>query len=213
MLIALLPDRPKHDNLHLLERIDLNFRLQISIVADALNLTRFKVAGILPTLALNVSNSKYNGLMRIINASIPDFEREAEEQEVIPSKKTTTPPNRPERRQRQPSNVGAMRLPSNPFVNSLTQEYTIEEEPQEKVQDSSPKPWEDLQAELAKAKQKTFEFSFEVGTLQASLSKTDASGMESLLAKAVLEHFTLDFSLTKYEMTVDLLLRHAPNKS
>ena len=106
-----------------------------------------------------------------------------------------------------------MRLPSNPFVNSLTQEYTIEEEPQEKVQDSSPKPWEDLQAELAKAKQKTFEFSFEVGTLQASLSKTDASGMESLLAKAVLEHFTLDFSLTKYEMTVDLLLRHAPNKS
>ena len=213
MLIALLPDRPKQDDLHLLERIDLHFRLQISIVADALNLTRFKVAGILPTLALNVSNSKYNGLMRIINASIPNFEREAEEQEVIPSQKTTMPPNRPERRQRQPSNVDAMRLPSNPFVNSLTQEYTIEEEPQEKEQDSSPKPWEDLQAELAKAKQKTFEFSFEVGMLQASLSKADASGVESLLAKAVLEHFTLDFSLTKYEMTVDLLLRRAPNKS
>jgi len=128
--------------------------------------------------------------MRIINASIPNFEREAEEQAVIPSKKMTTPPNRPATCQRQPSNVGAMWLPSNLFVNSLTQEYTIEEEPQEKEQDSSPKPWEDLQAELAKAKQKTFEFSFEVGTLQASLSKTDASGMESLLAKAVLEHFT-----------------------
>jgi len=134
LLIALLPDRPKHDNLHLLERIDLNFRLQISIVADALNLTRFKVAGVLPTLAVNVSNSKYNGLMRIINASIPDFEREAEEEEVTPSK---MPPNRPEGRQRQPSNLGAMRLPSNPFVNSL-QEYTIEEEPQEKEQDCHP---------------------------------------------------------------------------
>jgi len=71
-----------------------------------------------------------------------------------------------------------MRLPSNLFVNSLTQEYTIEEEPQEKEQDSSPK-------------QKTFEFSFEVGTLQASLSRTDASGTESLLAKAMLKHFTL----------------------
>lgn len=33
--------------------------------------------------------------------------------------------------------------------------------------------------------------------------------MESLLAKAVLEQFTLDLSLTKYEMTVDLLLRYA----
>ena len=145
--------------------------------------------------------------MQIINALIPNFECEAEEQV---SKKTAM--HHPERHQRQPSNVGAMRLPSNPFVNSLTQEYTIEEELPEKEQDSSPKPWEDLQAELAKAKQKTPEFSFEGGMLQASLSKTDASGMESLLAKAVLEHFT-HFSLTKYEMTVDLLLRHAPKKS
>jgi hypothetical protein len=91
------------------------------------------VAGILTTLALNISNSKYNGLMRIINASIPNFEHEAEEQEVIPSKKMTMPPNHPTTRQRQPSNVGAMQLPSNLFVNSLTQEYTIEEEPQEKT--------------------------------------------------------------------------------
>jgi len=70
LLIALLPDRPKHDNLHLLERIDLHRR-------RCVDLTRFKVAGILPTLALNISNSKYNGLIRIINASIPNFEREA----------------------------------------------------------------------------------------------------------------------------------------
>ena len=182
----------------------------MSIVADALNLTRFKVTGILPTLAVNVSNSKYNGLMRIIDTSIPNFDSKPEEQETLPPKKTTKPPAHVAVKQRRTSNAAAIRLPSNPFVASLTQEYTIEEEPQEKERDLIPKSRkQDPQAELAKAKQKIFEFSFEVGTLQASLSKTDASGIESLLAKAVLEHFTLDFSLTKHEMTVDLLLRYA----
>jgi len=213
LLLALLPDRPKHDTVHLLERIDLNFRLQMSIVADALNLTRFKVTGILPTLAVNVSNSKYNGLMRIIYTSIPNFDSKPEAQETLPPKKTTKPPAHVAVKQRRTSNVAAIRLPSNPFVASPTQEYTIEEEPQEKERDLIPKSRkQDPQVELAKAKQKIFEFSFEVGMLQASLSKTDASGIESLLAKAVLEHFTLDFSLTKYEMTVDLLLRYAPKQ-
>jgi vacuolar protein sorting-associated protein 13A/C len=180
----------------------------MSIVADALNLTRFKVAGVLPTLAVNVSNSKYNGLMRIIDASIPNFDRNIKGQEALPPKTTTRSPTQAAAHQRRPSNVGGMRLPSNPFVTSLTQEYTIEEETLENGLESPSQPREDPQAELAKAKQKTLEFSFEVGTLQASLSKTDVSGTEVLLAMVMLEHFTLDFSLTKYEMTVDLLLRY-----
>lgn len=98
-----------------------------------------------------------------------------------------------------------MRLPSNPFVTSLAQEYTIEEETLDNEVTPLSKP-ENPQAKLAKAKQKTLEFSFEVGTLQASLSKADVSGTESLLAKAVLEHFTLNFSLTEYEMAVEVLL-------
>lgn len=62
-------------------------------------------------------------------------------------------------------------------------------------------------SQIVKAKQKTFEFSFQVGKLQASLSKTDSTGAEALLAQCILDHFTLDFSLAKYEMAVDLMLR------
>jgi vacuolar protein sorting-associated protein 13A/C len=54
----------------------MNFLLQTSIVADALNLTRFKIAGKLDTLAVNISNSKYIGLMRLIDISIPHFDDE-----------------------------------------------------------------------------------------------------------------------------------------
>jgi vacuolar protein sorting-associated protein 13A/C len=62
--------------MHLLERIDLDFLVQLSMIADALNLTRFKISGKLPTLAVNISNSKYKGLMRIVDIAIPHFDDE-----------------------------------------------------------------------------------------------------------------------------------------
>ncbi|SRR5258707_11914499 len=63
----------RNAGLHLLERIDMSFSVQVSIIADAANLTRFKASGKLPSLALNISNSKYQGLMRIIDIAIPHF--------------------------------------------------------------------------------------------------------------------------------------------
>jgi vacuolar protein sorting-associated protein 13A/C len=63
-------------------------------------------------------------------------------------------------------------------------------------------------SQLDAIKQRTFEFSFQVDLLQASLSKTNASGEDVDLANAVLEHFELDFALEKYEMHVDVELRY-----
>ena len=68
--------------------------------------------------------------MRIIDTSIRNFDSKPEEQETLPPKKITEPPAHVAVKQRR--NVAAVRLPSNPFVASLTHEYTIEEEPQEK---------------------------------------------------------------------------------
>lgn len=134
LLVALSPHRAKQDTLHLLERIDLEFALQMSIVADALNLTRFKVAGKLPTLAVNVSNSKYNGLMRIIDASIPNFDRDAEEHDHHHPPKVKASPSQangvPAVSSR-PANTG-MRLPSNLFGTSQALEYNVEEEGSDK---------------------------------------------------------------------------------
>ncbi|KAJ7169902.1 vacuolar protein sorting-associated protein 13 [Mycena filopes] len=55
------------DTLHLLERINLDLQVQNSIVPTAFNLAKFKVSGHLPSLQVNLSDTKYKALMRLID--------------------------------------------------------------------------------------------------------------------------------------------------
>jgi vacuolar protein sorting-associated protein 13A/C len=52
----------------------MDFQVQNSIVPKAFNLARFKVAGKLPTLHVNLSDTKYKTLMRLIDVAIPNFD-------------------------------------------------------------------------------------------------------------------------------------------
>ena len=67
----------KHDNLHLLERISIDLQVQNSIVPTAYTLARFKVSGHLPTLQINLSDTKYKSLMGLIDVAIPHFDDDA----------------------------------------------------------------------------------------------------------------------------------------
>jgi vacuolar protein sorting-associated protein 13A/C len=60
--------------LHLLERTNIMFQVQTSIVPKAYSLARIKVAGNLPQLQLNFSDAKYKTLMRLIDVTIPRFD-------------------------------------------------------------------------------------------------------------------------------------------
>jgi vacuolar protein sorting-associated protein 13A/C len=60
--------------LHLLERTNITFQVQNSIVPKAFSLARIKVHGNLPRLQLNVSDAKYKTLMRLIDVTIPRFD-------------------------------------------------------------------------------------------------------------------------------------------
>lgn len=74
--------------LHILERTSLKFLAQNCILAQAPNLTRFKVSGSLPTLQLNFSDRKYKSLMRMIDVALPKFDDPA-------NSPTTRPPAQP----------------------------------------------------------------------------------------------------------------------
>ena len=63
------------------------------------------------------------------------------------------------------------------------------------------------QAQRQDLHQKSFEFKFAVGELQASLSRSTPQGIEKALAVARLVGFDLDFALRKFDMSVDLGLR------
>lgn len=66
------------DHFHLLERTNIDLQVQNSIVPSALNLTRFKVSGKLPSLHVNLSDTKYKTLMRLIDVTVPQFGEESE---------------------------------------------------------------------------------------------------------------------------------------
>jgi vacuolar protein sorting-associated protein 13A/C len=73
----------KRDYLHLLERTNIDLQVQNSIVPSALNLARFKVAGKLPSLHINVSDAKYKILMRLIDVAIPQLGEQLDENEKL----------------------------------------------------------------------------------------------------------------------------------
>jgi vacuolar protein sorting-associated protein 13A/C len=70
-------DDDKH--LHIVDRINIDFLVQVSILPKAPNLTKFKISGHLPMLQASISDLKYKTLMRLIDVAIPNFDDEEEE--------------------------------------------------------------------------------------------------------------------------------------
>lgn len=60
--------------IHILDRINIDFKAETCIVAKAPNLTRFRVLGDLPDLHIHFSDRKYKKLMRMIDVVIPKFD-------------------------------------------------------------------------------------------------------------------------------------------
>jgi hypothetical protein len=65
-----------------LERTNIDLQVYNSIVPSALNLARFKVSGELPTLQVNLSDTKYKSLMRLIDVCIPNFKNSDEVEDL-----------------------------------------------------------------------------------------------------------------------------------
>lgn len=113
------------DSLHLLERINLDLQVQNSMVPTAYNLARFKISAHLPTLEVNLSDSKYKSLMKLVDVAIPKFETE----------NTTEIQPRPVMMRR---GSGAFKLPSGIF--GISEEYNVDEEDADTTPPSVVKP-------------------------------------------------------------------------
>lgn len=105
----------ERDNLHLLERTSFDLQVQNSIVPTAYNLARFKISGHLPTLQVNMSDTKYKALMRLIDVAIPHFDDEAEPRVYAARRQSFA--------QRRAS--GAFKIPAG-FFSASAEDYTLE---------------------------------------------------------------------------------------
>ncbi|KAE9408077.1 vacuolar protein sorting-associated protein vps13 [Gymnopus androsaceus JB14] len=191
------------DTLHLLERINIDLQIQNSIVPTAFNLARFKVSGKLPSLQVNLSDTKYKSLMRLIDVCIPKFDDPSEVEE----------PTLP----RQGSQIGHFPLVPGTLFSQAEQEYHVDEDEDGDDKAANTSGSQDEEEEFFEADegvsehpeihQHIFELTFQVDQLGASLSKTGQDGKEDPLGSVSLERFDLQFGLAKYDMKVDVKLR------
>ncbi|GAA5995177.1 hypothetical protein JCM5350_001861 [Sporobolomyces pararoseus] len=199
--------------LHILERTSLKFLAQNCILNEAPNLTRFKISGSLPSLQLNFSDRKYKSMMRMIDVAIPKFNGDAEKNV------TTRPALHPAARHTSFAQ-SKTKVPKDDEDEDLhISEDTAsegsdkgEEEEEEEEKEGGKDEFFDT-PDIADGKQnihqKTFEFTFSVDRVQASIfrSNVDPVKPDLLLANTVLEGFKLEFGLRPYDMSVDVLLR------
>ncbi|KAI1371765.1 vacuolar protein sorting-associated protein 13 [Hypoxylon crocopeplum] len=189
--------------LHIVEKINVDFVVALSILPKAPNLTKVKVSGHLPVLRAMVSDTKYKSLMKLIDVAIPKF---GEEQQQA---RTERQPKRPRlfssASNRSPKSHDR-KSSSNLFLTQQTavileDESDDDSDEFEDAADGSPN-------QQLKTQQRNFEFKFAVDKLQGSLYRSDPDGeqRESLLVELVAENFDLNFYIRPFDMAAEVSL-------
>jgi vacuolar protein sorting-associated protein 13A/C len=170
-------------SLHIIERVSIDLQVQNSIVPSVVSLARFKISGKLPTLQLNFSDFKYKSILRLIDVTIPRFDK------PVADSKAVAPPD-------YDLSSGFFDLPQT--------EYNIDETDTEDAEDEQPA--NDKSREDVGQRQRIFELSFQVTTLRASLYKSQSLSSEKPLGHVSFDTFSLLLSLTERDMKVGVRL-------
>ncbi|KAF2036721.1 vacuolar protein sorting-associated protein 13 [Setomelanomma holmii] len=206
---AQLEEKATSKHLHIVDRINMDFKIEICIVPKGSDLTKFRVSGNLPILHASISDAKYKNLMKLIDVAIPKFGDDAPSKEVTEGAKGPSNLKPTSDAKGATDALGRPRSKSFQFAaqeHELVMEEEGEGDGNEKFEDAPEE--KDVQKE-AHIHQRNFEFKFTVDKLQGSLYRTDPEGkkLDELLVELIAEHFDLDFYQEPFEMGADVSLR------
>jgi vacuolar protein sorting-associated protein 13A/C len=192
-------------DLHIVDRINMDFLVEICIVPKGTELTKFKISGNLPVLHASISDVKYKSLMKLIDVAIPKFNEDKEK---------ASKPLKPSSEDVE-SGVNGKRPFDDRRKSSLfgkgEEDLVVEDESvsgDQGNQTDGP-PDDNITSSDPEVHQKTFEFKFTVEKLQGSLYRSDPQGKkpDQLLAELVGQHFFFDFLLRPFDMSAQLGLK------
>ncbi|KAK3385903.1 hypothetical protein B0H63DRAFT_473802 [Podospora didyma] len=190
--------------LHVVDKINVDFVVEMSILPKAPNLTKLRVSGHLPVLHASVSDAKYKSLMRIIDVAIPKL---GADQTPSPGSR---PPNRPRLSSRASSRSQKKhdRRPSASLLPFTTQQQAIILKDDDLDDDEFVDAKDGSANEQLKMQQRSFEFKFAVDKLKGSLYRSDPDRKrpDQLLVELVAEDFDLEFYLRPYDMAAEVSL-------
>lgn len=220
---AQLMNKDEALRMHIVEKINVDIVVEISILPKAPNLTRMKMSGHMPVLHAAVSDTKYKTLMKIIDVAIPKFDNGEAELAIEGSgtgadrqQDAKTGSNTRPRGLSSASSVSNRRNSQRPTSQLLS--LTIPEETaiildDDDDDDGDEDSFQDADSggttsELRRMQQKMFEFKFSVDELRGSLYRSDPDNTrpDTLLVELVAEDFDLDFYLRPYDMVAEVSL-------
>ena len=192
------------NNLHIIDRINMDFTLETSIIPKATDLTKTRISGHLPVLHASISDKKYKNLMKLIDIAIPKFDNDDsfDGRTAAPTKNTKAPTVGKSRPDDIMSRSRSKSMPAEPHdleIDDSDSETKSEPQTQAKQKDE---PEVNL-------RQRNFEFKFTVDKLQGSLYRSNPDGErpDQLLVELVAEYFHLDFFLRPSDMVAEVLLK------
>jgi vacuolar protein sorting-associated protein 13A/C len=199
---AELEGKEDSQNLHIIDRINMDFTLETSIVPKAAGITKTRISGNLPVLHASISDKKYKNLMRLIDVAVPRFDDDnghghghdgANGQAVEPPDAKKASDDKSRRK--------SFQLSSQKEVPVVEHDSDPED-----IDDSKVKKQEQQPANLH---QRNFEFNFTVDKLQGSLYQSDPDGKtaDKLLVELVAEHFEFGFYLRPFDMAAEVVLK------
>ncbi|EFW98970.1 vacuolar protein sorting-associated protein vps13 [Grosmannia clavigera kw1407] len=204
---AQLVTRDDAMRLHIVDKINVDFIVETSILPRAPNLTRVKMSGRMPMLHASVSDTKYKSLIKIIDVAIPKFDAEFPEPEE-------ESPRAPLSRSRILSESSTPNLRNSQQPPSQLLSLNSSQEPAIVLDDDDDEDnFEDAHSggsisEQLKLQQRMFQFTFSVDKLRGSLFRSDPDNEQpdSLLVELVAQDFNLDFYLRPFDIAAEVSL-------
>ncbi|KAE8377752.1 hypothetical protein BDV26DRAFT_262865 [Aspergillus bertholletiae] len=182
------------NNLHIIDRINVDFVLELCIVPKVTELTRTRISGHLPELHASISDTKYKGLMKLIDIAIPSFDEDS--QKSNGSGKSA-----------EESSVPGTRARSSSFEPSIMRELpAVDEDSDDEFDDENMSKSVEGPTNLHR---RDFEFKFTVGRLRGSLFRSDPNDQlhDHLLVELVAEGFALDYYMRPFDMVAEIVLK------
>lgn len=204
--------------MHIVEQINIDFLVQLSILPKAPNLAKLRVSGHLPLLHVTASDTKYKSLMKLIDVAIPKFgDNTAPQSEGLKrprlasnvssrSNRSTRSQLSGKRHRRQSSDQRRRSSQLLGFTATKEQAIVLDDidEDEENFEDAT----EGQGNVQLKLKQKTFELKFTVDELRGSLYKSDPDGKDpdALLVELVAQSFEVNYYLRPFDMVANVSL-------
>ncbi|CAG8555201.1 10349_t:CDS:10 [Paraglomus brasilianum] len=217
-------------DLHVIDRININFLVELSILPSAPNVARIRVSGKLPLLQVNLSDRKYKTIMKIVDLVTKKEDQAGED--IIgykENKKASSPGsgkgtisgkssvrgNEAKKSWELAKHRNSMAISEKFGLGRGLADLLIDSESdgegENKAEDNTDEFFDAVESEIpqsAKLHQRLFEFKFEVEKVSAYLKKSDKDyeKPETVLADMLLEHFALSFILRPVEISAEVTL-------